>query len=101
MIVIYTSLYLAIPTAVVPANFTIIYDNPHAPPSITCNRTPSGMFGKVALSTDSGIYLTYAIECDYFDAPIFADTQGWSLIRQKMAYCVLNQEILFWICDSL
>ena len=99
MIVIYTSLYLAIPTAVVPANFTIIYDNPHAPPSITCNRTPSGMFGKVALSTDSGLYLTY--ECDYFDAPIFADTQGWSLIRQKMAYCVLNQEILFWICDSL
>ena len=86
---------IPIVSVVVPANFTTIYDNPDTPPSIYCNMTPCGMFGKVVLNTDSDLYLAYAIECDCFDAPLFVDAQDWTHFRQKMAYCLLNQELLF------
>lgn len=45
---------------------------------------------------DSGLYVLYAMECDYFDTPIFApDPVHWSNFRTRMAYCLLNKQLLF------
>ena len=45
---------------------------------------------------DSGLYILFAMECDYFDSPIFApDHTHWSNFRTRMAYCLLNRQLLF------
>lgn len=63
--------------------------------SNTCHRTPNGMPGSVTLTTDSGIYVAYAMECEYFDAPIFAETDDcWNIIRRKFAYWLLCNQML-------
>ena len=75
-------------------NYNIVFDNPMEEPHVGCNRTPRDMKREVALLTDSGIYITYAIECDYFDAPIFAEPQDWVHFRNRLAYCILKKEFL-------
>ena len=45
---------------------------------------------------DSGLYVLFAMECDYFDSPIFApDQTHWSNFRTRMAYCLLNRQLFF------
>ncbi len=45
---------------------------------------------------DSGLYVLFAMECDYFDSPIFApDQTHWSNFRTRMAYCLLNRQFFF------
>ena len=39
---------------------------------------------------DSGLYVLYAIECDYYDCPIFATTpEDFYNIRMKLSHCLL------------
>lgn len=60
-----------------------------------CNRTPHGMPSAITVTTDSGVYIAYAMECDYFDAPMFADTEeSWSIIRGKFAYWLMCNQLL-------
>jgi hypothetical protein len=59
----------------------------------TRNRTPEHMPHQVSFSTDSGLYVAYAIECDYFDAPIYAQEEDWMRIRGYFAYCILNNDV--------
>ena len=75
---------------------TFAYQNPesHDTPS-NCYRTPSGRSGMVKLSTDSGLYVSYAMECDYYDAPVFADENDWLCIRKHTAYSIPNQHLPF------
>jgi hypothetical protein len=43
----------------------------------------------------SGIYIIYFVECDYFDAPIFAPLDmDWINIRRTLAYCIINEQLL-------
>ena len=43
----------------------------------------------------SGIYIMYSIECDYFDAPIFAPLDmDWINIRRTLAYCIINEQLM-------
>ena len=45
---------------------------------------------------DSGLYVLYAMECDFFDSPMFAsDPIHWTHFRTRMAYCLLNKQLLF------
>ena len=45
---------------------------------------------------DSGLYVLFAMECDYFDSSMFApDCIHWSNFRTRMAYCLLNKQLLF------
>ena len=47
-------------------------------------------------ANDSGLYILYAMECDFFDSPIFApDLTHWSNFRTRMAYCLLSKQLLF------
>ena len=47
-------------------------------------------------ATDSGLYVLFAMECDYFDSPIYApDPTHWTNFRTRMAYCLLNKQLLF------
>ena len=47
-------------------------------------------------ANDSGLYVLYAMECDYFDSPIYApDHTHWTNFRTRMAYCLLNKQLLF------
>jgi len=46
-------------------------------------------------ANDSGLYVLYAMECDYFDSPIYApDHTHWTNFRTRMAYCLLNKQLL-------
>ncbi len=60
------------------------------------NRTPLRMPGSVLSKKDSGIYIVYAIDCDYYDAPIFADStfNDWCNIRRNYAFCMANAELI-------
>ena len=45
---------------------------------------------------DSGLYVLFVMECDYFDSPIYApDPTHWTNFRTRMAYCLLNKQLLF------
>ena len=47
-------------------------------------------------ANDSGLYILFATECDFFDSPIFApDRTHWSNFRTRMAYCLLSKQLLF------
>ena len=47
-------------------------------------------------ANDSGLYILFAMECDFFDSPIFApDRTHWSNFRTRMAYCLLSKQLLF------
>ena len=47
-------------------------------------------------ATDSGLYVLFAMECDYFDSPVYApDPTHWTNFRTRMAYCLLNKQLLF------
>ena len=44
---------------------------------------------------DSGLYVLFAMECDYFDSPVYApDPIHWTTFRIRMAYCLLNKQLL-------
>ena len=44
---------------------------------------------------DSGLYVLFAMECDYFDSPVYApDPIHWANFRTRMAYCLLNKQLL-------
>ena len=79
----------------VSSRIKLFYEDPSKLPSSACHRTPPGMNRKVAARNDSGIFVLYAMECDYFDAPIFADPQDWVNIRRKLAYSLLRKQLLY------
>ena len=59
------------------------------------NRTPDGMDCGVCRHHDSGIYILHAMECDYYDCPIFNTiTEDWNIIRIKLSHCVLNKQLI-------
>ena len=59
------------------------------------NRTPDGMDCGVCRHHDSGIYILHAMECDYYDCPIFNTiTEDWNIIRMKLSHCVLNKQLI-------
>jgi hypothetical protein len=74
-------------------SWTISYQNPQANEistnSLFC-RTPTGMSGEVSKQEDSGIYIAYVIECDYYDSPIYFHKEDWKNLKRYFAYCVLN-----------
>jgi hypothetical protein len=73
----------------------IVFQDPHKTIEVVCHRTPREMEGSVFLSNDSGLYVAYAVECDYFDAPIYtAGASDWTNIRKHLAYCILNSQSL-------
>ena len=49
---------------------------------------------KVSNVPDSTIYILYAMECDNYDTPIFADDQDWPNIRRKFTYSLINNQLL-------
>jgi hypothetical protein len=75
------------------SSWTVSYQSPQSN-QISTNyvycRTPLGMNGRVASKEDSGLYIAYAIECDFYDAPIYAHQDYWSNIKRYFAYCILN-----------
>jgi len=80
------------------AQWTLSYQDPDAQvittSEISC-RTPLGMNGRISAQASSGVYIAYALECDYYDAPIYAENDHWENIRRYLAYCILNNEPLF------
>jgi hypothetical protein len=55
----------------------------------------NGIRTAVYNANDSGLYVLYAMECDFFDTPIFApDITHWSNFRTRMAYCLLSKQLL-------
>ena len=61
----------------------------------TNHRIPDGMDCGLANHLDSGLYVLYAIECDYYDCPIFATTpEDFDNIRMKLSHCVLNKQLI-------
>lgn len=75
-----------------------IYQDPcvllQAATPLTCNRTPKWIPGRIVQKEDSGLYVMYAVECDYFDAPIFAETDDWTNVRRGFAFRLLNNQLL-------
>jgi len=59
------------------------------------NLTPQEMAGTVSRSTDSGIYIIFAIECLYFDAPLFAEIQDWHTLRRSLAFNVVKGMLMY------
>ena len=61
------------------------------------NGMVSVMNGKrtvVYNALDSGLYVLFVMECDYFDSPIYApDPLHWTNFRTRMAYCLLNKQL--------
>ena len=58
-------------------------------------RIPLSQNHGVSEKTASGIYIMYCIECDYFDAPMFAPLESdWLNIRRNLAYCILNEQLM-------
>lgn len=61
----------------------------------TNHRIPDGMDCGLVSHVDSGLYVLYAIECDYYDCPIFATTQeDFYNFRMKLSHCVLNKQLI-------
>jgi hypothetical protein len=59
------------------------------------NRSPEGMDCGISSNLDSGLYILHAMECDYYDCPIFNTTQDdWNAIRMKISHCVLNKQLI-------
>jgi len=59
------------------------------------HRTPTGMDCGISQHHDSGIYILHAMECDYYDCPIFNTiAEDWNIIRMKTAHCVLNKQLI-------
>ena len=59
------------------------------------HRIPDGMDCGLVNHVDSGLYVLYAIECDYYDCPIFATThEDFDNIRMKLSHCVLNKQLI-------
>ena len=66
----------------------IVGDNIH--------RTPPAISLSVTDRNDSGIYVSYAMECDYFDLPIYGELSSDLLnLRKKLAYWLLKQQLLY------
>ena len=58
-------------------------------------RIPLSQNHGVSERASSGVYIMYCIECDYFDAPIFAPLESdWLNIRRNLAYCILNEQLM-------
>ena len=56
----------------------------------TNHRIPDGMDCGLVNHVDSGLYVLYAIECDYYDCPIFATTpEDFYNVCMKLSHCVL------------
>jgi hypothetical protein len=59
------------------------------------HRTPAGMDNGVLQHNDSGIYILHAMECDYYDCPIFNTiAEDWNIIRMKIGHCILNKQLI-------
>ena len=71
-----------------------IFQNPQERIPLSCHRTPYTMNAAVKLQTDSGLYILYAMECDYSDAPIYAIDFDWIVLRRKFAYWLLNSQLI-------
>jgi hypothetical protein len=61
-----------------------------------CHRTPPDRSLAVLLPTDSGLYVVYAIECDYFDVPVYmGTTSDVSNFRQRLAFWILSKQLMY------
>jgi len=69
------------------------YSNPQEDTITAYSRSPSGMPGSIESKLDSGIYISHAIECDYFDVPVFFSPDHLNTIRRKIAYGILNKQL--------
>jgi len=69
------------------------YHNPQDDTIAVYSRSPSGMPGSIESKIDSGIYISHAMECDYFDVPVFFCPEHLNTIRRKIAYGILNQQL--------
>jgi hypothetical protein len=79
-----------------PSSWKVFYHDPDIPLAsiqLGCNRTPRNLPGSVSKQEDSGIYIAYAIDCDYYDCPIYATEEDWVNIRRNIAYYVLNTHL--------
>jgi hypothetical protein len=76
-----------------PINWKIVFYDPHKQCPAASNRTHRNMEGAVDKQEDSGIYIAYAIECDYFDAPIYAISTDWAIIRRRFSYWIVNAQV--------
>ena len=77
-----------------PQAWKVICQQPEKTIPMHCNRTPQAMKDcHVSSQEDSGIYIAHAIECDYFDAPIYAQEGDWTTIRKRFAYCILSNQL--------
>ena len=82
----------------VPWDCFCIYNSPGTNDSLkgsTNHRIPDGMDCGLTNHLDSGLYILYAIECDYYDSPIFATlADDYDNIRMKLAHCLLNKQLI-------
>lgn len=53
----------------------------------------AGLPCKIDRISDSGVFIAYAMECDYFDVPMFAEEIDWDGIRSNFVYWILNKEL--------
>jgi hypothetical protein len=77
-------------------SWSIIYvspdiDSENIPKSY--NRTPCHMNCGLGVKQDSGLFIAHAIECDYYDVPVYATPDDWEVIREKLVYYVLNNDL--------
>ena len=58
-------------------------------------RIPLSQNHGVSEKATTGIYIMYCIECDYFDAPLYAPLESdWLNIRRNLAYCILSEQLM-------
>ena len=58
-------------------------------------RIPLSHYQGVSEKAGSGIYIMHIIECEYFDAPLFAPLElDWINIRRNLAYCIIKEQLM-------
>jgi hypothetical protein len=78
------------------SNWEVIFNDPKLPVEtidLKCHRTPRNMPGSVNHVEDSGIYVAYAMECDYYDSPIYVPGDNWSNIRKNFCHYLLKNDL--------
>ena len=58
-------------------------------------RIPLSHYQGISEKAGSGIYIMHTIECEYFDAPLFAPLEhDWINIRRNLAYSIIKEQLM-------
>ena len=56
-------------------------------------QPPSPIPCDITHQTESGLFVAYALECEYFDCPMYATAEDWSFIRNNFVYWILKKQM--------